>query len=308
MAIQLFSSNNYILRLFQKVIGNDYDYSALEDVDVLFSNEERKPKIKTRRIFATAWQTAYFVEDYLKDNPKTHGFYLIQNFEDDKLFSWNYSSYAKRTYSFKNLKKIVVSRGLYDRFKKDKPFFMPVGINLDLFKLKEDPNRRNPFVILMPLREDESKGSRYALETAEMLIGQSKNYKFLAYGTLDRELVPSYIEYYYNPTKQDLSNLYNRASIFICPSVIEGFGLPPLEAMASGCASVITDSIGIRTYAKTHWNSIVVPVKDSVAISDAVKLLIKNPSLKKKIVLNGMKTAKRFSYDSMYKSFISASE
>jgi glycosyltransferase involved in cell wall biosynthesis len=33
-----------------------------------------------------------------------------------------------------------------------------------------------------------------------------------------------------------LSEFYNQANIFVYPSLYEGFGLPPLEAMANNCA------------------------------------------------------------------------
>ncbi len=43
-------------------------------------------------------------------------------------------------------------------------------------------------------------------------------------------------------TDEDLAQLYSGASVFVYPSLYEGFGLPPLEAMSCGCP-VITSNI-----------------------------------------------------------------
>ncbi|MCP3177589.1 glycosyltransferase family 4 protein [Desulfuromonas sp. KJ2020] len=41
-------------------------------------------------------------------------------------------------------------------------------------------------------------------------------------------------------TEQDLAALYNLADLFVYPSLYEGFGLPPLEAMACGCPVLVS--------------------------------------------------------------------
>lgn len=44
----------------------------------------------------------------------------------------------------------------------------------------------------------------------------------------------------------DLPALYNLAAVFVFPSFYEGFGLPPLEAMACGCPVIISDIPSLR--------------------------------------------------------------
>ena len=42
-------------------------------------------------------------------------------------------------------------------------------------------------------------------------------------------------------TDQEISNLYSHAKVFVFPTLIEGFGIPPLEAMARGIPAVCSD-------------------------------------------------------------------
>lgn len=50
----------------------------------------------------------------------------------------------------------------------------------------------------------------------------------------DRVIFTGYV------SNEDLPLLYNLADIFVFPSLYEGFGLPPLEAMACGCPSIVS--------------------------------------------------------------------
>jgi glycosyltransferase involved in cell wall biosynthesis len=45
---------------------------------------------------------------------------------------------------------------------------------------------------------------------------------------------------------KDVPVIYNLASVFVLPSLYEGFGLPPLEAMACGCPAIVSDIASIR--------------------------------------------------------------
>lgn len=46
-------------------------------------------------------------------------------------------------------------------------------------------------------------------------------------------------------TDKELIDLYNRAELFIYASLFEGFGIPPLEAQACGCACIISNSTSL---------------------------------------------------------------
>lgn len=44
---------------------------------------------------------------------------------------------------------------------------------------------------------------------------------------------------------EELKNYYHFADLFIFPSLYEGFGLPPLEAMATGCNNILCSDIPV---------------------------------------------------------------
>lgn len=66
-----------------------------------------------------------------------------------------------------------------------------------------------------------------------------KNYKMLIAGgvmpTLQNAILDTSVNYLGYVSNEELKYLYAHASLFIFPSFYEGFGIPPLEAMISGC-------------------------------------------------------------------------
>ncbi|MBI9020055.1 MAG: glycosyltransferase family 4 protein [Verrucomicrobia bacterium] len=66
-------------------------------------------------------------------------------------------------------------------------------------------------------------------------------------------------------------------SIVACASHKEGFGLPCLEAMASGCAVIATHTGAWPEIIQDDKNGLLIPIKNSGALAEAFAMLMDNP-------------------------------
>lgn len=297
----------YRLRLY-KLLRVAYDYSILDNVDCFYYNSVKDVMIRTDLIIATAWETAYTVNEIVNNLP-SKPFYLVLHSEDDPSFSGINSTNAEKTYHF-NFTKIVINRKVYERFKEEHPLFFHVGINTNFFMIKEEINKREN-VILLPLRKGESKGGKYAIECARKLLTCDAEFeiKIIMFGNYKVNEIPidirNKVEYYHSPTNKILRKLYNKSSIFVLPSIVEGMSLPPLEAMACGCAVIVTNNGGINEYIVNDVNGLICPIRDSECLYSKVLFLLNNKLKMEELINNGIETAKNFSYEQMNANFLS---
>ena len=103
LIVRIITLNHLIHKLFHKIMGHDYPFEILKNVDLILNLDN----IEIGKFFATAWQTAGFVSDYAKTHLSTKAYYLIQNFESEMIFSGKFYKEAENSYSFKNLKKTI---------------------------------------------------------------------------------------------------------------------------------------------------------------------------------------------------------
>lgn len=92
-----------------------------------------------------------------------------------------------------------------------------------------------------------------------------------------------------------LIELYRNAEGLIFPSYYEGFGLPPLEAMASGCPVILSNAAcmpEICGNAALYFDPF-----DVNDISEKLKQIIKNEDLRRKLIQKGYKQANRFTWE-----------
>ncbi len=280
-------------------IRKDYNYSVLNGVDIIFTKNLDSLDFKIKNIIAGAWQAIYLIKN-TKIGYK-RGYYLMQTEEDNPKFSGPLSKYAKEMVADKSLTKIVVNRSLLKRFASERPRFCKIGI-APTFKPPEGKN--DPTTVLVPLRNAEDKGASYALKALETVKKEYPNVKLFAFGNYTGAL-PDYINFSYMPNAKNHLGLYKKCAIFILPSLIEGFAAPPLEAMACGCAVVVTRIWGTEEV-KNNVNGLVVPIKDSKAIASAVLRLLRDQKLRHKLAREGIKTSNEYTYQKMYSSFKSA--
>ncbi len=142
------------------------------------------------------------------------------------------------------------------------------------------------------------KGLADLLKAAALVYEQKRDIKLVIVSKQEAQiqtLVPS--EYVHRPTRAELARLYATCDLFVSASWREGFGLPPLEAMACGAPVVLTDSGGVREYARSGENCLMVPVRDPAALAEAMYRVLSDSTLARRLAASGPPTAARFTWD-----------
>lgn len=95
--------------------------------------------------------------------------------------------------------------------------------------------------------------------------------------------------------QDELVMLYNAATVFVYPSICEGFGLPPLEAMSCGTPLVTSNAPAMNEVAKDA--GVLVDPLNASEISGALEKMLLNAGLRKELSSKGLKRSKDFSWE-----------
>jgi glycosyltransferase involved in cell wall biosynthesis len=100
----------------------------------------------------------------------------------------------------------------------------------------------------------------------------------------------------------ELRALYERALALVFPSYYEGFGLPPLEAMTSGCPVIVSEQPALMEVcdsAVLHCGA-----DDTDAIMTHMRSLSSDAALRKKLTQAGKERARRFTWAATARSLL----
>jgi len=99
---------------------------------------------------------------------------------------------------------------------------------------------------------------------------------------------------FYGKIAENQKNVFlNSLDIFVFPSLMEGFGLPPLEAMACGVPVVASDASSIPEVVG-DGGLLSKPTEDAMVKS--ITRLLDNPSLRKRMARRGLDNARTFTW------------
>lgn len=120
--------------------------------------------------------------------------------------------------------------------------------------------------------------------------------------------VPMPCDLVVRPSWDRLLELYRSCHVFVSASWWEGFGRPPLEAMACGAPVVTTDSRGVREYARHEVNCLITPIQSPAALAAAIDRLLSDPALAQRLAEAGRETAQLFTWERATAAFVQALE
>jgi len=92
----------------------------------------------------------------------------------------------------------------------------------------------------------------------------------------------------------ELITLYSLADVFAFPSFFEGFGIPPLEAMACGAPVITSNTSSLPEVAGDA--AILVDPHDTHAIADAITRVLEDEQLREELRQKGYLQAQRYTW------------
>lgn len=95
----------------------------------------------------------------------------------------------------------------------------------------------------------------------------------------------------------DLDVLFHNVSVYVFPSLYEGFGLPPLEAMAKGAPVVSSDHPCMREI--LDESAYFFNAEDIVRMAEAIDEVLRNESLRNELIAKGYKQVRKYSWKRM---------
>ena len=152
----------------------------------------------------------------------------------------------------------------------------PIGNGVDTDRFRPPPAsvRTGSATVGAVYDRGPGKGHDLLLAALHVIALQGPGTRFLLFGrTRLRHALPARSRYVWNPTWDRLPGLYREMDVFLHASAREGWGLPPMEAMASGCAVVTTTSGGVPEFADASCARLVPPGDHKTLVSAALGLI-----------------------------------
>lgn len=255
-------------------------------------------------LVSTFWPTSY-LSLIMKAKKRI---YFSQEWEEDFYKNPILRFLARFTYTLP-LDKIVISKYLlnrvrrFDKSGKNVKNITYATLNSSIFKQRKNlykKNKKDRVVNVLSVISwyNKHKGPDLLVEAVKRLKILHPNYRFTLVSLEKKPYHKVFDKFVTDPNQKYLPNLYRSADVFLITSRSEGFFIPGLEAMASGCPVVTTNCKGVLDYAVNNKNATILNDIKDLWEKDVIEKILKDKVKLREMVISGYETSKKF--DSNY--------
>jgi len=157
---------------------------------------------------------------------------------------------------------------------------------------------------------EKRKNAKFIIETIKqhnittplVIVGKKTDYQLEVQNYIKSNNLEEQVFIHNNVPFEDLPALYQQASIFVYPSIFEGFGIPILEALNSG-VPVITTKGGCFSEAG-GMSTLYVSPENHDELAQAIQQIMQDKSQQKKMTSDGLKYALKFREDKVSENLL----
>jgi glycosyltransferase involved in cell wall biosynthesis len=168
-----------------------------------------------------------------------------------------------------------MERGSPQRIRSRPSWKIKYGIDFDTF-YPDSIGEDSKTTVLALYRNLKEKGDKQAVESFKHLHQRHSEVNYVVFGTEDNPDIPEFVEFHKDPSQKSIRELYSQADVFVYPSWVERYGMPPIEAMACKTAVVSTDVDAVREYSPENYVKFL-PARKAGPLVAAVEMLLDNP-------------------------------
>ena len=161
---------------------------------------------------------------------------------------------------------------------RDKITVIPYGAPLEYFQPQPQPN--HPFRVLYVGRVAPHKGVHYLLQAWQELQLPGAELVLVGVNDFPKHWLSRYqdsFQYVPSVPHAELNAYYSSASVLVLPSLIEGFGMVVLEAMACGIPAITTMNVGSADCLTSGETGFVLPIRDVEALKAKLEWCYRHP-------------------------------
>lgn len=175
---------------------------------------------------------------------------------------------------------------------------IPSGIRHDKYRMKTDLRQR-PLQVSMLYNAAPTKAANYGVDALALVKSRIPGTRVVVFGGTEPTYeIPDGITYLTAPPQSVIvDDIYNRSRVFINSSIVEGFGVACIEAMACGAALVTTSNGGSDDYAIHGDTALVSEPTDVATMANHIESLLVDDDARIRLARTGREYVRRFDWD-----------